>query len=164
MIHVITGDGKGKTSSAVGMVVRAAGHGYPVLFIQFLKDNSSGEIAVIRSIPGIDVFHSSVNHGFLFQMTEEQKAETGRECERMLDIALESDAFLIALDEVLHVLNAELIAREKLEKVLEKTCEIVLTGYDSPNWLMEKADYVSNIQKIKHPFDRGTQSRIGIEF
>ena len=97
-------------------------------------------------------------------MTEEQKAETGRECERMLDIALESDAFLIALDEVLHVLNAELIAREKLEKVLEKTCEIVLTGYDSPNWLMEKADYVSNIQKIKHPFDRGTQSRIGIEF
>ena len=164
MIHLIVGDGKGKTSAAVGMCIRAAGHGWSVLFIQFLKDDSSGEVSVLRSIPEIEVVHCPVNYGFLFQMTEEQKQETKTEYQKMLEEAFSSDARLIVLDEVVHAVNFELISREQIERVLEKDAEIVLTGRNAPDWLMERADYISDVKKVKHPYDKGVEARIGIEF
>lgn len=164
MIHVYVGDGKGKTTASVGLSVRAAGHGFKVLFMQFLKDDSSGEVEVLRQIPGIEVVHCPVNYGFTFQMTEEQKRETTEEYDRMLDKAIASDAFLIVLDEIIHALNAGLIDEKKLERVLDKECEIVLTGRDAPEWLADRVDYFTNVQKIKHPYDKGVQARIGIEF
>ncbi|MBR2836034.1 MAG: cob(I)yrinic acid a,c-diamide adenosyltransferase [Coriobacteriales bacterium] len=164
MIHVIFGQGKGKTSASVGMAVRAAGHGYPVLFIQFLKDDSSGEIEILRNTPGVTVLHAPVNYGFTFQMSEAQLKETALEYDRLLDAALSSDAFLIVLDEALYALNAGLLSREKLESVAEKNCEVVITGRDAPAWLVDKADYVSYIQNLKHPYDQGTKARAGIEF
>lgn len=164
MIHVYVGDGKGKTTASIGLSVRAAGHGFKVLFMQFLKDDSSGEIDVLRSIPGIEVVHCPVDHGFIFQMTEDQKRETAEEYDKMLDKAITSDAFLIVLDEVIHALNAGIIDREKLEQVMDKESELVLTGRDAPEWITDRADYVSDIQKNKHPYDRGIQARVGIEF
>ncbi len=163
-IHLYVGDWKGKTTASVGLAVRAAGHDFQVLYMQFLKDDNSGEISVLRSIPGIAVVHSPFNCGFTFQMTEEQKRETAQEYDRMLDKAIASEAFLIVLDEAVHALNAGLIDQGKLRKVLEKDCEIVLTGRDAPEWLFNLADYVSDIQKAKHPYDAGVQARIGIEF
>ena len=129
--------------------------------MQFLKDDSSGEISVLRSISGIEVIHCPVNYGFTFQMTEDQKKETALEYDKMLDKAIEADAFLIVLDEAIHALNAGLINQEKL---LHKNCEIVLTGRNAPEWLTDRADYVSDIQKIKHPYDKRVQARVGIEF
>ncbi len=164
MIQVYVGDGKGKTTASIGLSIRAAGHGFNVLFMQFLKDDSSGEISVLRSIPSIEVIHCPVNYGFTFQMTEDQKKETAQEYDKMLDKAIEADVFLIVLDEAIHALNAGLINQEKLERLLHKNCEIVLTGRNAPEWLTDRADYVSDIQKIKHPYDRGVQARIGIEF
>lgn len=164
MIHVYVGDGKGKTTASVGLSVRAAGHGFKVLFMQFLKDDSSGEIEMLRSIPGVEVVHCPVNYGFTFQMTDEQKKETAEEYDKMMDRAIESDAFLIVLDEVIHALNAGMIVKEKLERVLDKDCEIVLTGRDAPDWIVDRADYVSDVRKIKHPYDNGVQARVGIEF
>ena len=164
MIHVYVGDGKGKTTAAVGLSVRAAGHGFKVLFMQFLKDDSSGEIDVLRRVPEIEVVHCPVNYGFTFQMSEEQKRETAEEYDKMLDRAIDSDAFLIVLDEVIHALNAGMIIKEKLERVLDKDCEIVLTGRDAPEWIVDRADYISDVRKIIHPYDKGVQARIGIEF
>lgn len=164
MIHVIVGDGKGKTTAAVGLSVRSVGHGYKVLFMQYLKDSSSGEVEVLGQIPDIEVIHCPVNYGFTFQMTDEQKRETAEEYDKMLDKAIESDVFLIILDEMIYALNAGMIDKEKLDRVLDKDCEIVLTGRDAPEWLIERADYVSDVKKIKHPYDKGTQARIGIEF
>ena len=164
MIQVYVGDGKGKTTASIGLSIRAAGHGFNVLFMQFLKDDSSGEVSVLRSIPGIEVIHCSVNYGFTFQMTEDQKKETAKEYDKMLDKAIGTDAFLVVLDEAIHALNAGMISREKLERLLDKNCEIVLTGRNAPEWLINRADYVSNIQKIKHPYDKGVQARVGIEF
>jgi cob(I)alamin adenosyltransferase len=97
-------------------------------------------------------------------MTDEQKKETAIEYDKMLDQAFNSDDFLIVLDEVIHALNAGLVKRAKLESVLEKDSEIVLTGGDAPEWLLEKADYISNVQKLKHPYDREIEARKGIEF
>ncbi len=79
MIQVYVGDGKGKTTASIGLSIRAAGHGFQGLFMQFLKDDSSGEVSVLRSIPGIEVVHCPVNYGFTFQMTEGQKKETSQE-------------------------------------------------------------------------------------
>ncbi len=164
MIQVYVGDGKGKTTASIGLSIRAAGHGFTVLFMQFLKDDSSGEVSVLRSIPGIEVIHCPVNYGFTFQMTEDQKKETAKEYDKMLDKAIGTDAFLVVLDEAIHALNAGMISREKLERLLDKNSEIVLTGRNAPEWLINRADYVSNIQKIKHPYDKGVQARVGIEF
>lgn len=164
MIQVYIGEGKGKTTASIGLSIRAAGHGFKVLFIQFLKDDSSGEISVLRSIPGIEVIHCPVNYGFTFQMTEDQMKETAQEYDKMLDKAIDTDVFLVVLDEAIQALNAGLISREKLERLLHKNCEIALTGRNAPEWLTDRADYVSNIQKIKHPYDKGVQARVGIEF
>lgn len=164
MIHIIEGEGKGKTTSSVGFSVRAAGHGLKVLFMQFLKDDTSGEIAVLQSIPEITVVHAPVHYGFTFQMTEEQKEETAREYDKMLDQAINSDAFLVVLDEVIHAVNVGLIEQTKLEKLLCKRAEIVLTGRETPEWLLNRADYISTIKNGKHPFDQGIQARQGVEY
>ena len=75
LLHIYCGDGKGKTSAAVGMAVRAAGCGMKVLVIRFLKTENSGEVEVLRSIPGITVPPCERTFGFMFRMTEEQKQE-----------------------------------------------------------------------------------------
>ena len=164
MLHIITGRGKGKTSSAVGAAVRAAGHGRKVVFAQFLKDGSSGEISVLKNVPGITVVIPPVHYGFTFQMDEAQLAETAAAYNDMLERIAQEDAFLIVLDEVLHALNAGLIEREKLERVLGKGCETILTGYDPPEYLTERADYISDVQKIKHPYDKGVPAREAVEY
>lgn len=164
MIQIYVGEGKGKTTASIGLSIRAAGHGYKVLFLQFLKDDSSGEISVLRAVPGLELMHCPVNYGFTFQMTEEQKKETAQEYRKMLDKAIGAEAFLIVLDEAIHALNAGLIDREQLERLLEKNCEIVLTGQDAPEWLVHRADYISNVKKVRHPYDKGVQARVGIEF
>lgn len=164
MIHLFIGEGEGKTSASAGLAIRAAGHGFPVLFAQFLKDDASGEVAVLRRTPGVRVLHAPVDYGFTYQMTPEQLERSAKEYDKLLDEAQRSDAFLIVLDEVLHALGEGLVMGEKLEKLLEKDREIVLTGRNAPQWLIDRADYVSEIRKIKHPFDKGRGARIGIEF
>ena len=163
MIHLIEGEGKGKTSAAVGMCVRAAGHDWNVLFIQFLKDDSSGEIKPLQRL-GVKTLHSPVNYGFLFQMNEEQKQETAYEYRKMIKEATSSDAQLIVLDEVVHAVNFGLLTKDEIEQLLKKDAEIVLTGRDAPKWLKDLSDYVSDINKVKHPYDQGIQARVGIEF
>ena len=157
-------EAKGKTTAAIGLSIRAAGQGFQVLFMQFLKDDSSGEISVLRTVPEITVCHSPVHYGFTFQMTEEQKSRTAKEYNAMLEQAISSNASVIVLDEVLHALNVGMIQKDKLEKLLLKDCEIVLTGRDAPKWLVECADYLSEIREIKHPYKLGVQARKGIEY
>ena len=164
MILVKTGNGQGKTTSAVGLAIRAAGHGKHILFIQFLKDDSSGEVPVLKSIPGVEVHHPEHNFGFVFQMTDEEKRITATDCQTLLDYAATSDADVIVLDEALHALDNQLITRENLEKVFSSEKMIILTGYRAPKWLIEEADYVSDVQKVKHPYDTGVQAQEGIEF
>jgi cob(I)alamin adenosyltransferase len=164
MVHLYYGDGKGKTTAAIGMCIRAAGHGLPVLFVQFLKNDKSGEVSILQNIHNIKTLHNPCDFGFVFQMTERQREKTACEFDRMLENAIDSNAFLIVLDEVLHALNAGLIEKPKLEKVLEKKGDIVLTGNEAPQWIIDKSDYISRIEKIKHPYDLGEKARIGIEY
>lgn len=164
MIHVVIGDGKGKTTSAVGLTIRAAGHGFSVLFMQFLKNDQSGEISILKTINGVTVKHSPVHYGFTFQMTPEQLRETSEEYAKLIDFAKDSKADMIILDEVLHALSAGLVKKEQLESLLSTEQEIVLTGLDAPEWLIHYADYITQVKKVKHPFDSGVLGRMGIEY
>lgn len=185
MVEIYCGDGKGKTTAAVGLTVRAAGHHIPVLFVQFLKDDSSGEIGVLRGIDGVRLLHPKKSYGFVRNMTEAEKSSTRADYADMLESVQtwlsgqmqESDGeregnnaedihAVVVLDEVIHACNYGLLDENALLDVIcsyRKYAELVLTGRQPSEQLQREADYVSVIEKKKHPFDKGITARNGIE-
>ena len=170
MLHIYEGDGKGKTTAAVGLSVRAAGAGKKVLFTQFLKDGTSHEIDVLRKIEGIEVFSCETNPGFVFRMNnEERKSAQSMYEQYFADIKekvgqMSSD--LLILDEVLDACATGMIQEKELEEFLNtrnKRLEVVLTGHQCSTQFAQLADYYSKITKIHHPYDRGIAARDGIE-
>ena len=169
MIHLYHGHGKGKTTAAAGLAVRAAGSGMKVLFVQFFKNGSSSEVGVLRSIPNIDVLIPDVWYGRYKKMNAEQQDET-RACYTALmhDIEeMSGDYGLIVLDEAVSAYGYGMFDKESFFRLLEGRkgdMEAVLTGRDPAPELIEIADYVTEMKKEKHPFDRGIGARKGIEF
>lgn len=164
MIHIITGNGKGKTSAAAGMALRMCGRGKSVLFAQFLKGADSGEVTVLRSIPNITVMRLSRDYGFFKSMTAEEISAVKGEHNAILRAALEGEYDMLILDELIPAMNNGLIDTKLLDAVLSLDRETVLTGREPAPELIERADYVSEIVKIKHPFDKGVAARRGVEF
>lgn len=180
MIQIYCGDGKGKTSAGVGAAVRAAGHGIPVVFAQFLKDDTSGEIGVLRELPGVAVLHAPHNFGFWMQQTPAEQALTRKEAEQLLsdvsdmvqrakkrrpDADAEIDC-LVVLDEIMASMKLGLVSEEAVVSFLDaqgEQTEIVLTGRDPSEAMLARADYVSEIRAIKHPYERGITARTGVE-
>jgi cob(I)alamin adenosyltransferase len=186
MIQIYTGDGKGKSTAALGLAIRAAGHGFKVRIIQFLKGSTySGELVSLAKL-GIEIYqfgrtcpHAAViKSGFMecqqcgqCWINLENITELDRQKVRMAwDLARDSihrQYDLLILDEILNAVNKGLIplaeVREWLEGLPEQV-EVVLTGRNAPPELIEKADLVSEVKKIKHPFDAGTSARRGIEY
>lgn len=171
MIHVYCGDGKGKTTACAGMAVRAAGNGLKVLFVQFLKARQSGEIAVLSSIENITVIRAKSSRKFTYEMNAEERKELVDQNRETLEMAFQMTSegqydFLI-LDEVITAVSTDMIDEELLKKSVEcfhKERELVMTGRSPERWMIEAADYVTDMEKIRHPFDRGIQARKGIEF
>lgn len=170
-IHIYTGDGKGKTSASVGLAVRHAGQGGKVLFGQFLKNGNSGELEGLKHIPGITLFPCTEQFGFSFMMNDEQKKEAvscySAYLQEVLEKAVSGGYSLLILDEAIAAYNLHFYDTQMLLDFLENrpdTLEVVLTGRDPADELMELADYVSEIRKIKHPFDAGLPARKGIEW
>lgn len=169
LIHVYCGDGKGKTTAAIGLAVRAAGAGKRVVFTQFFKDGSSSEIKVLQGVENIQILHCNTVRGFWKRMTDAQKARASADYTQLLsDVArLAMDADLLVLDEIVSACNhgtiAEVAVTDFLRSKPEKL-EVVLTGRDPSECLLRLADYVTQMQKIKHPYDRGIAARKGIEF
>ena len=170
LIHIYTGDGKGKTSAAAGLAVRFAGHGGKVLFCQLLKDGSSGELCVLRGIPQVTVRCCERHFGFSFQMNDDERREAADFYSAILREALaqakEGSYGLLILDEAVGAYNLGFIPRGELLDFLKnkpQELEVVLTGRDPAPELLELADYVSEIKKVRHPFDAGIPARDGIE-
>ncbi|MDR2632888.1 MAG: cob(I)yrinic acid a,c-diamide adenosyltransferase [Treponema sp.] len=168
LIHLYIGDGKGKTTAAVGLSVRAAGRDKQVLFAQFLKSSLTGELRSLEKL-GVRVIRSTLAFGFTHQMNEETQARCRAEQGQILDRvreALYGEADLLVLDEVLDALTTGMLDEGDLRSLVESKAselELVLTGRNPPAWLLDAADYVSEIKKRKHPYDRGVPARIGIE-
>ena len=169
-LHIYCGDGKGKTTAAVGLAVRCAGRGNKVLLVQFLKSRDSGELYSLAKLPDIEIMRGKESKKFTFQMNEEEKhallIEHNKMFEQVLEKIKNGGYSLLILDEVIGALNAKVFEMPKLIEFLRhkpENLEVVLTGRNPAPELVEIADYVSEMRKVKHPMDKGIMAREGIE-
>lgn len=170
LVHIYCGEGKGKTTCAVGLTVRASGYGLKVLFMQFLKSGNSSELKVLRSLPNVTVENTRPVTKFSFQMTEEEKKEIreldARQFAKVAEELKTGKYDIFVLDECLGAIQAGLFDESLIADFIKNKpegIEVVLTGRYPSDTLVGLADYVSRIDKVKHPYDRGIKARAGIE-
>ena len=171
MIHIYYGDGKGKTTAAVGLAVRAAGSGLRVLFVQFLKTDSSGERSVLGKLDNVTLTNCPLNLKFTFDMTDAEKHQTAvlyrSIFERSAATALSDRYDMIVLDEIFDVINEGMLTEAQVYEFITNapnSIEIVMTGRNPSQRFLAEADYITEMKKHKHPFDSGMTARKGIEF
>lgn len=169
-VHIYCGNGKGKTTCGMGLCVRAAGYGYRVLIYQFMKDNTTSERKAMEKIPGITFVPGLKEEKFSFQMTQEEKEARKRfykeKFREVTEKAEKENYDVLFLDEVIYTIRAGLFEEQILVEWLKQKpehLEVILTGQDPGEELLLCADYVSELKKIRHPFDRGLGARDGIE-
>ena len=170
LIHLYTGDGKGKTTTGMGLCVRAAGYGYKVLIYQFMKNNSTSERSAMKYIPGITFIDGLEQEKFSFLLTPEEKAQRrdfyNRQLQKVTQIARDEEYDVLFLDEAVYAVSAGLLDEDLLIGFLESRpdrLEVILTGQNPGQRLCEICDYHSRICKVKHPFDHDQPARKGIE-
>lgn len=170
-IHIYCGDGKGKTSAALGLAVRAAGRERKVLLSRFLKNDDSGELAVLNTIPRITVFPCEKTFGFVFRMTEEEKAAAAFFCRdyfaRTCREAVQKSYDVVIFDELMAACNYQMVPEADILQFLAARpdkMEVVMTGRQPSAALTAAADYISEIRMIRHPYTRGLEAREGIEY
>lgn len=170
LIHIYCGDGKGKTTAAMGLALRALGCGGRVLVVQFLKDGDSSELNALKAFPGVNVLTGKPVKGFSFAMTAAEQQLVAKHHNAYLQQAItlcrDQQADMLILDEIIGALNKQLVNQDFLLDFLRNKpaqLEVVMTGRNPSSELVELADYVSEINKIKHPYDQGIKSRIGVE-
>ena len=189
LVHVYTGDGKGKTTAALGLAFRALGDGLKVYMIQFLKACETGELVTAAKLPNMTIVQTGValegemqkklheyeqklklnsENGTKFAFMADLDEETA--CRRGFDLAKKVIASgeydLVIMDEINCVLNKGLIPiSEALELMANHGhVELVFTGWGAPEEIQQAADYVSFVQRVKHPYEKGIKARRGIEY
>jgi len=194
LVQVWWGDGKGKTTAALGMGVRAAGHGYRVHVLQFMKGGTStvddvrGEYNAMAALSGISYENAGHYgwHGFRDGSADDDHAARARgalararelvegagDADLTTPFALDSDpeagVHMLVLDEVLYAANRDLVDPDDVAALIEAKpadLELVLTGgHDEPTYATERADLVTHVEKQTHPIDAGQGARTGTEF
>lgn len=169
MIHVYCGDGKGKTTAALGLILRHVGAGGRAVLAQFLKSAPTGELAALERL-GVPVYRNELPHGFFPNMSEETKAKV-REMHdstlaKVTRLARANKCSLLVLDELNAALSLGLIDREAVLSLLQDygEAELVITGRDPDSEVLERADYVTEMKLVRHPYEKGVKARRGIEF
>ena len=166
LLHLYWGDGKGKTTAAMGLALRALGAGKRVVIVQFLKGGNSGEIPLLVRL-GAEVYRGKAGQKFVFQMTPEEKAATRELQNQNLAAAMARPADLLVLDEAGSAEELEMVDVGQLKKaVLERPagCECVLTAHTPPQWMLDAADYSTEMKCHRHPYQKGIKARKGIEY
>ncbi len=168
LVHIYCGDGKGKTTAAVGLATRACGYGLRVLFVQFLKSGNSAEIVSFEKLETACVQNGFAPVKFIWNMDEDERCKTARQCKSYFEKAVETaqDFDVLILDEVLDAVECKLLDEADLLAFLRerpRKLEVVMTGRRYSDALEASADYITCMQKIKHPFDKGVKARRGIE-
>ena len=165
MLHLYWGNGKGKTTAAMGLALRALGHGRRVVIVQFLKDGTSGEIAPLRAA-GAAVY-ACPNAKFTWLMDEADKAAAREAYARALGQALAEPFDLLVLDEACAACKNDLVEEALLREAAasaEQGAEVVLTGREPAAWMQDAADYSTELRAVKHPYTRGIAAREGVEY
>lgn len=194
MIQLYTGDGKGKTTAAAGLAARAAGSGLRVLFSQFMKGNDTGELHVLKNLPQVTILRSPKQFGFYRTLGREEIEELTQIHNRILDEILKKvenrDCDVVVLDEITYPVSWGLVDAEKLKRLLTLAAnppmaeeaagcpgerlsenspgagfpELVLTGRNPADFMTERADYITEMRAVRHPFEKGIAARKGIEY
>lgn len=171
-LHLYTGDGKGKTTAAMGLALRSVGHGGRALIGQFVKDGRSGELIALAQQPGARVLPCPPMEGFLAHMTEaEHTAARHAQTEYTHALIHAVEDFrpdCIVLDELAMAVTLGMVP-EDAARALIAAClhegETVVTGYFAPAWLWDMADYVTSMQSEKHPYQtEHLPARKGVEW
>ncbi len=167
LIHVYTGEGKGKTTAAVGLAVRALGQGLRVLLVRFLKpaEPPSGEVAFLQGTPGIELLTSGIGvvgggseHGEVARSVRETFGQARRRAGRF---------DLVVLDEINNAVHRGHLPLEDVLAFIDSRpagVELVLTGRNAPAEIVERAHLVTRMEMVRHPFKSGVSARRGIEF
>lgn len=170
LIHVYCGDGKGKTTAAMGLAVRAAGSGMKVVILQFLKGREVSELHSLKLIPNITILRNEKDLGFFNTMSEENKSLTisyhNENLKKVMKILENKECDMLILDEICAAYRLGMVDKEIIDNFIinkEEELELVLTGREPDELFLQYADYVSEIKKIKHPYDKNINARIGIE-
>ncbi len=165
MIHVYTGDGKGKTTAALGLALRSLGWGKRVCLIQFLKAQASGEVEALTRFENCRVFRFGSRECLLDRPVSREDRRAAREgLKRAEEILREKAADLLILDEI-NVADRPATAGDGRVRNLIEICppavEMVLTGRNCPAEILAVADYVSDVREITHPYRKGIAERQG---
>lgn len=167
LVHIYTGEGKGKTSAGMGLIVRALGRGLKVKIIQLFKRNTGEQFFFENS--GIKYLQFQPLHPYFKNYSLEQLESLRKEFLEFWNSAVSDleEYDLVLIDELGPGLNWKVIPEELVLNLIAnkpKNTELILTGRDFPEIIREKADYVSEIKKIKHPYDSGILAREGVEY
>ncbi len=171
LVHIYTGDGKGKTTAAAGLGVRAYGRGLRVLMVQFLKSRETGEVLALKNFsPRFKLARSKGCEKFTWDMDQAERQELKRTVTELFEYAAEEAASgrwdMIILDEIMACISIDAICISQISELIANKAaglELVMTGRDAPAELITLADYVSEISAVKHPFKKGIPARTGIE-
>ncbi len=171
-VQIYTGDGKGKTTAAFGLAMRAAGRKMKVMICQFMKGTVTGEVEAARRLaPWLEIRRYGDSNKFIWQQSEAEQAEFKKAITQGLEearaIAREGLYDLLILDEILVAVDQGLIDQEQVcELIRQKSphVELILTGRNAASEIIELADLVTEMREVKHYFKRGVPARAGIEY
>jgi cob(I)alamin adenosyltransferase len=168
-VQIYTGDGKGKTTAALGLALRAAGHGLRTYVIQFMKGSSNyGELKVAESLDGLVIEQSGRDTFVDRQNPAPEDIDLAKRGLEKARAAIESgDYDIVVLDEINVALDFGLVTLDDVRGLIEArpaSLELILTGRSAHPEIVKLADLVSEVLKIKHHYDAGVEAREGIEF
>ena len=171
MLHLYTGGGKGKTTSAMGLALRMAGHGKKVLVCQFLKDGTSGELEALSQMRTVTVWASGGMQGFYSKMGMADQARVREDMKKQVEGIREAMGLLtpdlIVLDELAEAMALGCVSEQDGMRLITDAMqygEVAVTGREAPEVISDMADYVTEMRCIRHPYAKGTGAREGIEY
>lgn len=171
-IQIYTGNGKGKTTAAVGLATRAAGREYKVCMVQFLKTSCTGELKSAEKLkPYFNIFRFESPKGFYWNLNDEQKRTLKEEVQKAYEFCLEvlknKEYDILIMDEIMGALKHDLVTEEQILHLMDVkpvNMELIMTGRNVPKSIFEKADLVTEMKDLKHYIDKGVVAREGIEY
>jgi len=167
LIQVYTGDGRGKTTAALGLALRAAGQGMKVIIIQFIKgDRTCGEHLFAAQYHPFDIIQ--LNTGDSFAQTLKELRSTTKQSFALAEKTILGGGYdVVILDEIFVAVNKGLVSTDQILSLMSRkpeSVELILTGRGAPKEIMEQADLVTEMVAIKHPFTKGITARRGMEY
>lgn len=171
-VQIYTGNGKGKTTAAIGQGIRAYGNGLKVIMVQFLKSGRTGELNTVDELgENFEIFRFEKRRGFVWTLTEEEKEEVKKEVKVaynfIIDILENSKCDMLIIDEVMGVLKNEFLSVEEVIELIDKkpkNVELIMTGRNVPKEIVDRANLVTEMKEIKHYYKEGVPARKGVEF